>query len=154
MIQRHGLVVTHVLLSLLAAVPARGQGMDEELRRTVVELDELVFAAFNRRDLDRFMIFFSDDLEFYHDTDGVSGHAEMVANSRRLFSQDSPLRRELVDGSMEVHAVPGYGAIQVGRHEFCHWEAGARDCGVFGFLHLWRHHDGRWQITRVFSYGH
>lgn len=51
-------------------------------------------------------------------------------------------------GSTEIHAVPGYGAIQIGRHAFCHWEDGAQDCGVFGFAHLWRERD-RWQITRV-----
>lgn len=154
MIARHGLYVACLLLPLAAALPVAAQDTDEDLRRVVAELDDLVFTAFNERDLDRFLTFFSEDLEFYHDTDGLSGYSEMVESSRRLFSQASPLRRKLVAGSMEVHPVPGYGAIQIARHEFCHWEAGAQDCGVFGFTHLWRRQGGRWQITRVFSYGH
>lgn len=51
----------------------------------------------------------------------------MVESSLRLFGLDNALRRELVEGSPEVHAVPGYGAIQIGRHEFCHWENGVGD---------------------------
>ena len=90
----------------------------------VAQLDESVFAAFNDRDFDRFMAFFSEDLEFYHDKDGLSGHAEMVESSLRLFGQENPLRRELIDGSLEVHVVPGYGAIQIGPSGRCRTASG------------------------------
>lgn len=151
---RHGLFIPHLLLSLAVVPGAEAQDTGEDLRRTVAELDDRVFTAFNERDLDRFVTFFSEDLEFYHDADGLSGYNELVESSRRLFAQESPLRRELVVGSMEVHPVPGYGAIQIARHEFCHREAGALDCGVFGFTHLWQRQGDDWRITRVFSYGH
>jgi hypothetical protein len=150
---RFSLVVVQVFALALAG-PVQGQEPGADLQSLVARLDEVVFSAFNDRDPDRFLPFFADDLEFYHDKDGLSGHAEMVESSLRLFGQESPLHRELVPGSLEVHAVPGYGAIQIGRHEFCHWENGAEDCGVFGFTHLWRQMGDRWQITRVFSYGH
>lgn len=151
---RCALLGTSLWLLLVAAPPVVAQESAAELRRTVAELDEAVFTAFNERDFDQFMTFFSEDLEFYHDQDGLTGHAEMIENSLRLFGQENSLRREIVEGSLEVHRVPGYGAIQLGRHEFCHWENGAEDCGVFGFTHLWRRGDDHWQITRVFSYGH
>ncbi len=151
---RCALLGTSLWLLLVSAAPVVAQESAPELLRVVAELDEAVFTAFNERDFDRFMAFFSEDLEFYHDQDGLTGHAEMVENSLRLFGQTNPLRREIVEGSLEVHRVPGYGAIQIGRHEFCHWENGAEDCGVFGFTHLWRRGDDQWQITRVFSYGH
>ena len=150
---RSALVVAHVSALALAG-PVLGQESIADLHSVVAELDAKVFSAFNERDADRFLPFFSDDLEFYHDKDGLSGHAQMVDSTLRLFSLDDPLHRELVDGSLEVHAVPGYGAIQIGRHEFCHWDNGVEDCGVFGFTHLWRQMGEGWQITRVYSYGH
>ena len=147
-----------VLFALLvgAATPSflGAQDPSGDLRQTVAELDELAFAAFNDRDVDRFVAFFADDLEFYHDEDGLSGYAHLVESSRRLFGQASPLRRRLIVSSLEVHPVPGYGAIQVGEHEFCHEANGVDDCGVFGFTHVWQRTTDGWKITRVLSYGH
>lgn len=147
-----------VLLALCVAAVTPSflgaQEASEELLQTVAQLDELVFAAFNDRDVDRFVEFFADDLEFYHDQDGLSGYAHLVESAHRLLGQVSPLRRRLVANSLEVHAVPGYGAIQIGEHEFCHEENGIDDCGVFGFTHIWHRTGDGWKITRVLSYGH
>ena len=92
---RFRIVVSHVWLSLVFAASATGQESAEDLHRVVADLDGSVFSAFNERDLDRFMAFFSENLEFYHDRDGLSGHAEMIENSRRLFGQENPLRRDV-----------------------------------------------------------
>ena len=86
---RSGIVVAHVCALALAG-PLLGQDSAADLHSVVAELDELVFSAFNERDADRFLPFFSDDLEFYHDKDGLSGNAEMVESSHRLFSQENP----------------------------------------------------------------
>lgn len=134
--------------------PLAAQDPGERLLQTVAGLDESVFGAFNDRDLDRFLEFFADDLEFYHDQDGLGGYAQLVESSQRLFGQPNPLRRRLIANSIEVHSVPGYGAIQIGRHEFCHKEDGVDDCGVFGFTHVWHRTSDGWKITRVLSYGH
>ena len=147
-------IVLPLLLLAARADSVDAQAPDEALHRTVAELDDSVFGAFNARDLDGFLRHFSEDLEFYHDVTGLTGYADLITSSRRLLSQESPLRRRLVEGSLEVHEVPGHGAIQIGRHEFCHEEDGVDDCGVFGFTHLWHRTDDGWKITRVFSYGH
>ncbi len=55
---------------------------------------------------------------------------------------------------MSIYPIPDYGAIQVGRHRFCHPENGAMDCGVFEFMHIWRKEGETWRITKVVSYGH
>lgn len=143
-------------LCVVAVTPGflGAQDSSGDLLQTVAHLDELAFAAFNDRDVDRFVEFFADDLEFYHDQDGLSGYAQLVESSHRLFGQATPLRRRLIAGSLEVHAVPGYGAIQIGEHEFCHEENGIDDCGVFGFTHVWHRTRDGWKITRVLSYGH
>lgn len=149
-------VLTSVLLLLQAGAPGslEAQERPDDLRRTIAELDDQVFGAFNDRDVGRFLAFFSADLEFFHDETGLTGFADLVESSERLLNLESPLRRTLVAGSLEVHPVPGYGAIQIGRHEFCHRENGADDCGVFGFTHLWKRTADGWRITRVMSYGH
>lgn len=149
-------LVTLAALCIVSVTPGslRAQESSEDLLNTVAELDESAFGAFNERNLDRFVEFFAEDLEFYHDQDGLSGYAQLVENSQRLFGQASPLRRRLIAGSLEVHPVPGYGAIQIGKHEFCHEENGINDCGVFGFTHVWHRTGDGWKITRVLSYGH
>ena len=53
-----------------------------------------------------------------------------------------------------MYPLPGYGAIEIGTHEFCHEENGKTDCGTFKFLHVWQKQDGKWQVTRVMSYDH
>ena len=148
---------SYTILLVLCLVPQgslAAQDSAKDLLRTVTELDELAFGASNDGDVDRFTAFFAVDLEFYHDQDGLSGYAQLVENSRRLFGQVSPLRRRLIAGSLQVHPVPGYGAIQIGKHEFCHEVNGSDDCGVFGFTHIWHRTSDGWKITRVLSYGH
>ena len=152
--QSYRVVLTFLIAAVLAPAPLRAQDAVEDLTGTIIDLDEMVFSAFNARDMDRFLGFFARDLEFYHDEVGRTGYAELIESSRRLFGQPSPLHRRLVPGSTVVHPVPGYGALQIGRHEFCHEEDGVDDCGIFGFTHVWQRGDDGWKITRVLSYGH
>ncbi|MNC99919.1 hypothetical protein D3C83_183680 [compost metagenome] len=53
-----------------------------------------------------------------------------------------------------MYPIPGYGAMEVGVHRFCHVENGKEDCGNFKFVHIWQKKDGQWKITRVVSYDH
>jgi hypothetical protein len=64
------------------------------------------------------------------------------------------MRRNLMEGTLEVYPLRGYGALEVGTHQFCHEENGRTDCGTFKFLHVWRWQNGTWRIARVVSYGH
>lgn len=145
---------------LLTACLATGPGLagdqqaDDSLKERISALDAEVFAAFNDRALDRFIGYFPEDLEFYHDKDGLSGYSAMIENSRRLFGLANPLRRRLIAESLVVHPVPGHGAIQIGQHEFCHQRNGVEDCGVFAFTHVWRKDADGWKIARILSYGH
>ncbi|MDX1746601.1 MAG: hypothetical protein R3324_11740, partial [Halobacteriales archaeon] len=88
-----------LVMVVAPADPVGAQAKEQSLRQTIADLDDSLFGAFNDRDLERFLTHFADDLEFYHDQTGLTGHAELVASSERLFSQESPLRRRLVDGS-------------------------------------------------------
>lgn len=70
------------------------------------------------------------------------------------FAGSPDIRRELMPGSLEAYPIPGYGAMEIGTHRFCHTEAGTEVCGTFGFLQIWRLVDGAWKVTREVSYGH
>ena len=143
-------------LALVLIWPARAhaQSSTADLVAEVRAVDAAAFQAFNDHDLEGLMAYFSEDLEFYHDTDGALGYEDVVEGFRSLFANDNGLRREPIAESMKVYPIPGFGAQQVGQHRFCHDENGVEECGVFGFTTVWRNTDGHWRMTRVMSYGH
>jgi ketosteroid isomerase-like protein len=124
------------------------------LRELVLELDRRMFDAFNAHDVNELMSFFAPDLEFYHDKDGLLDRGAVMTGFTRVFANNPDLRRDLVPGTVEVHPLPGYGALQVGRHRFCHTEDGKADCGTFAFVQVWRWSGGEWRVSRELSYGH
>lgn len=133
-----------------AAVP------DQDLFNTIQELDSAFFDAFNRRDLEATMSFFSPDLEFYHDKGGKDDYKITREKLNNLFTNNASngFRRDLIPGSMEVFPVPGFGAIQVNRHLFCHIENKKLDCGTFKNIMVWNKMGDQWKITRVLSFDH
>jgi ketosteroid isomerase-like protein len=116
-------------------------------------MDDSLSAVFNAHNADALMTLFARDVEFYHDTDGLENYEAVSAGFHRMLASGNGMRRERV-GALEVYPVKGYGAIQVGAHQFCHTENGRQICGTFRFLHLWRRESGHWQIARVMSYAH
>jgi len=124
------------------------------LEKEIAEQDAAMFAAFNAHDAAKLMTFFADDLEFFHDKDGRLTRANVAEGLTRVLTNNGDLRRELVPGTLEVYPVPGYGAMELGVHRFCHTENGKQDCGVFRFAHVWQKKDGRWRVTQVLSYDH
>ena len=124
------------------------------LYKEIAASDKILFDAFNRQDAEGVKASFSTDLEFFHDTGGVSNFEQNQQATRNLFARNMHLRRDLVPGSMEVYEVKNYGAIQTGKHTFCHVENGKNDCGTFSFLHIWKRVATGWKLARVVSYGH
>ena len=128
--------------------------VDQSLRVEIARMDSLLFVAFNAGDLSRLKTFFASDLEFYQDNEGVESYAQTMKDFGQMFRQPSPIHRDLVPGSLEVYPIKNYGAMEVGRHRFCHVENGKDDCGTFSFVHIWRQTKTGWKISRVISYGH
>ena len=125
-----------------------------ELFETIARMDRSVFEAFNEKNLERLMSMFTADLEFYDDGSGVKTFAQTKQDFVKVFADVPDLHRELVPGSLEVYPLPGYGAIEVGEHRFCHEENGKQDCGVMKFSMVWRQTDETWKLARVLSYAH
>lgn len=127
----------------------------QELYNQIAHLDSILFNAFNSQDLETMKMLFAEDLEWYQDNGGLLSYKTVMENFQAMFerfkSLNTPIHRHLVEGSLEVHPVKGYGAIHIGKHTFCHWENGKNDCGTFKFLMIWQKKGGVWKITRVAS---
>jgi len=152
--------IAALLLSLSApSVPAIAQALPQDapdLQATIAGLDAALFDAFNRcadpAQLALHAGYFDPAVEFYHDTGGVTWNREdMLANTRRYAC--GHYIRQLVPGSLRVYPVKDFGAIAQGEHRFCQTDGSHCD-GLADFTMLWRLRDGRWQVTRVLSYGH
>jgi hypothetical protein len=124
----------------------------EELAR----MDRMLFdASFASCDAARANAIFTDDVEFYHDKDGLSVGEQVRENTRRLAAACPGKRgvtRTVVAGSLRVYPIDGYGAMQVGVHRFD--ERGAATSTLAQFISLWRHQNGQWRLARVLSFDH
>ena len=147
-------IIALICLFTISGNPVKAQAHPDTLFTKIAQLDSIVFGAFNKRDTATFNRYFSKDLEFYHDKGGLTGYEQTAGFLKQVSQPGNDLRRDLVKGSMEVYPIPGYGAIQTGRHTFCHTENGKQDCGTFKFVQIWQLKDGQWIITRVVSYDH
>lgn len=135
------------------AQPASADGAPLEER--IRELDDAVFDAFNRCadpvQLDRHAAYFADDVEFYHDTGGVTwNRRDMLANTRRYAC--GHYTRERMPGTLKVFPIRDFGAVEQGVHRFC--RTGGTCEGEADFVIVWREMPEGWRITRVLSYGH
>ena len=123
---------------------------------TISALDTAVFDAFNHcstpEQLQKHASYFAPDVEFYHDTGGVTwSRQDMLANTQKHVCGN--FRRELVPGTLKVFPIKDFGAIAQGTHRFCQFAGGKCD-GIADFVIVWGNQNGYWQITRVLSYGH
>ena len=155
--RKTGLLLSSLLLLASAADAGAAEGQaSSALTDEISALDSKVFDAFNHCGepdrLDEHAGYFSPDVEFYHDTGGVTWTRDaMIANTRKYVCGN--FTRELVPGTLKVYPVKDFGAISQGVHRFCQLASGQCE-GLADFVIVWRRQAGQWQITRVLSYGH
>jgi hypothetical protein len=134
--------------SVAAAAP-------DPLYQKLLALDTAMFDSFNKcgdhAELRKHAAFFARDMEFYHDIGGLTLGADGVVDSTRK-NVCGKFRRELDVASFRVYPIPGYGAMSLGTHRFCHTPTTCE--GVAEFSMVWREKEGVWQITRALSYAH
>jgi len=126
--------------------------VDKALYDTIMRQDSLFFGAYNTCTvhLDTYAGFYADNLEFYHDKNGLStSKKEVVEGTRKNIC--GKVTRELVPGSVEVYPVAGFGAIEIGYHRFHNSAEPNAPSHPDRFVVVWHHVGGRWKITRVIS---
>lgn len=126
----------------------------QELYREISQMDKILFDAFNSQNIEKLKTIFARDLEFYQDNEGLASYAQTIKDFEAMFKQPDKIKRELVEGSLEVYPIKNYGAIEIGSHRFCHLENGKEECGVFKFVQVWEKRKGEWKLKRVISYNH
>lgn len=124
------------------------------LYNEIATMDKELFDAFNTKDMAKFKSLFTEDLEWFQDNGGLLSYAVVFENFKKMFKNENKLTRQLVEGSLAVHPIKDYGAIETGTHQFRHFENGKEEIGTFKFLMIWKNTKGKWQISRVVSYDH
>ena len=124
----------------------------DRLFEVVANLDRQLFDAYNTCDLKTLSALVSEDLEFYHDKTGLAvGRTPFIDSIKNNICGKT--QRTLTPGSLEVHRLTHYGAVEIGLHTFSHPGIDT-DQGKAKFISIWRFKDGSWQLTRVISYDH
>lgn len=163
------------LISLLAnaaaqAVLPAGQVTippQPELTRQIEQADSAIFKLFFEGpcDVARFRSMITNDVEFYHDKGGfnVRKPEDFVAQFEDRCKQLADptnwrQRRVLVQSSLHVDPIPGWGAMEIGDHLFYerHGVSGEEHLvGRASFAMVWvLGADGKWRVSRVLSYAH
>ena len=156
LIQRFTLGLIIIFISMNAAIAQEKKlaATTAELFNEIARMDSIMFEAFNTQNMDKFKPLFTEDLEWYQDNGGLIPYQTVFENFGNTFKKEYKLTRQLVKGSLEVHPIKDYGAIEIGAHQFRHIENGKEEIGTFKFLMIWKKTGSSWQISRVISYDH
>jgi hypothetical protein len=120
-----------------------------ELYREIVKMDSIFFTAYNNCDIETQASFYSDTIEFYHDKGGLETSKKKILESIKN-NVCGKVTRLLVEGSIEVYPIAGYGAVEMGLHKF-HNKVENSTSDPAKFVIIWRNRNNKWQITRVIS---
>lgn len=147
-----------LLIGLFGSITASAQSQDtyvykpqsQELYNTIVHMDSVYFNAYNDCDMDKQAAIYADSIEFYHDGSGLetSKKTLLAAIKENICGK---VTRVLVKGSIEVYQIPNFGAVEIGLHRFINHAENDNISRPDKFVIIWRHHNDRWQITRVIS---
>ncbi|WP_298507878.1 nuclear transport factor 2 family protein [uncultured Kordia sp.] len=124
--------------------------IDQELYNTIVKLDKRFFDAYNTCDMETQAELISEDIEFFHDKGGLATSKTQILESLKNNICDK-VTRTLVEGSIEVYPINGYGAVQMGTHKFFNKQEPDAKSIPSKFVTIWKNDNGTWTMTRIVS---
>ncbi|PZP50183.1 MAG: DUF4440 domain-containing protein [Pseudopedobacter saltans] len=128
---------------------ANAQIGHNDLLKKIASLDSSFFHAYNSCDIEKQRAFYNDTIEFFHDKSGLETSKEKILSDTKKYICGK-VQRELVDGSIEVSPVPGYGAIEIGQHRFRNLKENSVS-NPSKFVIVWKQEGDKWTITKVIS---
>ena len=137
-----------------------GAALTEAVAARDAEFFELFFLGC---DPERLATMLTPDFEMYHDRGGVvATDATSIIDGYRRSCEERRApdawrsRRELLRPTLNVHPVPGFGAIEDGEHQFYErrGDGPERLVGHARFTQVWKLAPDGWRLSRVFSYAH
>ena len=147
-----------VLIVMVISITASAQSEEippykpqsQELYNTILHMDSVYFNAYNTCDMATQAAVLADSLEFYHDEGGLmTSKKDFLAAIKQNIC--GKVTRVLVKGSIEVYAIAGFGAVEIGYHRFINHQESETPSGPGRFVAIWRHKDNKWQLYRVAS---
>lgn len=117
---------------------------------SIVAMDAMWEDAYNNCKLEVMEELISEDLEFYHDQGGLLTSKQKL-NEALKNNICGKVQRVLKNGSIEVYAIKGYGAVEMGQHGFVNINAQGPPDHYSKFIHIWKRDQDKWRITRVIS---
>ncbi|WP_198661739.1 nuclear transport factor 2 family protein [Lewinella sp. IMCC34183] len=123
---------------------------DSTLYAEILAMDQRYFDAYNTCDLATQEAIYADDLEFYHDRGGL---ATSKPDLLRAIEQNicGKVKRFLLPETVEVHPIPGFGAVELGYHRFENAEEPEAPSVPSRFVTVWKRDGDRWLMSRVIS---
>ncbi|MBI1768944.1 MAG: nuclear transport factor 2 family protein [Bacteroidetes bacterium] len=164
MISKYILLIASFLLPNFAKAQTLDSFSDQELFKKISSLDSSLFATIYTCNPEKNAIFFSEDIEFYHDKGGLTKTRKALMDqlNKNFCDPNSEWQthRKLVKGSMQIYRIKDYGVVQVGDHLF--YETWIKDpngkkeklAGKAKFINLWQYKGGEFKLARVLSYDH
>lgn len=126
-----------------------GHSRSNELYKKIVALDSIFFNAYNHCDMEMQAEFYSDSIEFFHDKGGLETSKKKILEDTKK-NICGKIIREIVKGSIEVSPIPGYGAVELGSHQFYNLKENTTS-NPGKFVIVWKNDAGKWKITKVIS---
>ncbi|WP_046744033.1 nuclear transport factor 2 family protein [Kordia zhangzhouensis] len=124
--------------------------VNQQLYTTIMNLDKQFFDAYNSCDLETQDKLISEDLEFYHDKGGLATSKAQIMEAMKN-NICGKVTRTLIEGSVEVYPIEGYGAVQIGEHKFFNNQEPTAISIPSKFVTIWKNDNGNWQMTRIIS---
>ena len=124
--------------------------VDQELYNTIVALDKQFFDAYNTCDSKVQSELISEDIEFFHDKGGLSTSKTQIMEAMKN-NICGKVTRTLIDGTIEVYPIKGYGAVQMGMHKFFNNQEPTAKSIPSKFITIWKNDNGNWTMTRIIS---
>lgn len=123
---------------------------DKALFKKIKSLDSIYFNAYNTCDMKTQASIYSEEIEFFHDLAGLSTSKSGVLKSIKK-NICGKVTRILVEDSIEVYPIPGYGAIEIGYHAFYNKKEPDAKLVPSRFTIVWQKREESWKITKVIS---
>ena len=136
--------------SMTVFVSPENEETPTSLYDSIATMDAIWEDAYNNCRLDVMDEIISEDLEFYHDQGGLMTSKQKL-NEALENNICGKVTRQLKEGSLEVYAIKGYGAVEMGLHAFHNKKEPGLEAHYSKFVHIWKRGNGKWRITRVIS---
>lgn len=135
------------LVILLSSLSSNAQ---DDLYNKIARLDSIFFQAYNTCDMAKQAMMYADSIEFFHDRNGLETDKKKILASTEKYICGK-ITRELIKGSIEVSPLPGYGAVELGQHQFHNNQEKDHVPHPSKFVIIWKNTNDKWTITKVIS---